>query len=83
MSQKIGNLIRRGYSKFEVWRQYSNSRNHAKRIRKEIVRKKGYSVLDNKLRKRIKEYAHNRFGSMGYSPWLESYTELSKEFIEG
>jgi len=83
MKQFTGQTIRQLYNAFESWRNYSNSRKQAKNIREQIVRKKGYSVLNKKLRKEISLYAQKRFGSAGYAPWLETYTELREEFKEG
>ncbi len=83
MSQKIGQLIRRSYSKFERWRKYANSRNQAKKIRDDVIKKKGYSCVTDDVRIKIKDYAKERFGDTGYSAWLELYAELREEFIEG
>jgi hypothetical protein len=83
MKQFTGQTVRQLYNAFESWRNYSNSRKQAKSIREEIIRKKGYSVLNKKLRNEISLYAQKRFGSAGYAPWLETYTELREEFKEG
>ena len=83
MNRLTGKVIRRSYSAFERWRNYANSRKQAKSIREQIVRKKGYSVLNKSLKKEIRDYAQKRFGSTEYAPWLETYTELREEFVEG
>ncbi|MGF1671218.1 MAG: sugar-transfer associated ATP-grasp domain-containing protein [Balneolaceae bacterium] len=83
MKQFTGQTIRQLYNAFEKWRNYANSRNQAKSIREQIVRKKGYTALNSELKKKIRSYAEKRFGSAGYAPWLETYTELNDEFKEG
>lgn len=81
--KKIGHLFRKSYDTFENWRQYSNSRKEAHRLRKQLVDKKGSSFLDRKLLKQIKEYSNAEFGSPEYWPWLAFYTEIREDFIEG
>jgi len=83
MKQFTGQLIRQLYNSFETWRNHANSRKQAESIQKQIVSKKGYSVVNKELRKKIRKYAEKRFGDRGYSAWLETYTELKEEFKEG
>jgi len=83
MNQIVGNLIRHGYSKFERWRNFENSRKEAFKIRGAIVRKKGYSIVDKKLKNKIKKYSERRFGNPDYWHWLAVYSEIREEFLEG
>jgi len=59
------------------------SRDEAHRLRKMYIQQRGSSVLDRFLKKRIKEYSREKFGSAGYWPWLALYTEYRGEFKEG
>lgn len=81
--KRISNFFRDSYHSFEKWRNYSNVRKEAHRLRKGIVDQKGYSFLDKNLLQRVKEYSHSKFGSFSYWPWLALYTELREDFKEG
>ena len=59
------------------------SRLDAHRDRKRFVQNSGKSVLNRQVRKSIKKYARQRFGSAAYWPFLALYTEVRGEFIEG
>lgn len=58
-------------------------RNDAHRLRKEVVKKKGFEIVNKQIKKSIKEYARNRFGKEAYWPYLALYTEIRGEFIKG
>jgi len=79
----IGSAVRKGYEKFEKWRKYSNSREQADRFRADVTERKGFSILNEKLIRQIKEYAYSQFGENDYWHWLALYTEIRGEFIEG
>lgn len=79
----IGKLIRDNYSKFENWRKYSNSRKQAAELKNKVIEKKGGSIVDGKMMKKIKSYANEAFGSSEYYPWLVLYAEVRGEFLEG
>jgi len=81
--QYIGNLIRDTYTNFENWRNYSNSRKQAHHLMKKVIEKRGHSVVDKKVLKKIKSYSNETFGSPDYWPWLALYTEIRGEFLEG
>lgn len=83
MRRKLGNFLRSGYTSFEKWREYSNSRKQANALRNDVVRKKGKSFVDDNLLKTIRAYAKSNFGSSDFAPWLILYTEIREEFIEG
>jgi len=59
------------------------SRDEALHLRKLYINQRGYSVLDRPMKKRIKEYSNEKFGSAGYWPWLALYSEYRGEFKEG
>jgi hypothetical protein len=71
------------YSAYVIWRKMADSRKMAKAIRKKIVARKGFSLVDRQLKKRIKDYCHINFGSSSYWPWLAVYTEIRGEYKEG
>lgn len=59
------------------------SRILAHRGRKEVIRSKGEKVVNRQLKREIKAYAKERFGSKAYWPYLAFYTELRGEFMKG
>ena len=59
------------------------SRRKAHRARREFVRVEGKSVLTPRIKKAIKEYARERFGSKAFWPYLALYTEARGGFIRG
>lgn len=83
LNRSIGSVIRNGYNKFERWRQYSNTRSKAKKLLHEITKTKKTPILTPELKIIIKDYAEREFGDKKYSTWLELYTEIRGEFIEG
>jgi len=83
IARKAGELIRKGNTKFETWREYSNSRKQAISLHNKVKEFKGSSILTKTLNKRIKDYSESMFGSQSYWPWLALYTEIRDEFIEG
>lgn len=58
-------------------------RNDAHRFRRMAVRKKGRRVVNRQVRKKIKSYCKQRFGSKSYWPSLALYTERKGTFQEG
>lgn len=58
-------------------------RQEAKRYIKMVREQKKRTVVDAKLLKKIKAYAHEYFGSKDYWPWLVLYSEIRGEFMEG
>lgn len=58
-------------------------RDEAHQYRKILVQHKGNSVVDAKVKKQIKEYCFDKYGSSSYWPWLAFYTEMRGEFLEG
>ena len=59
------------------------SRRQARKARKKFVRAEGRSVLTRQIKRSIKEYARERFGSSAFWPYLALYTEVRGEFIRG
>lgn len=58
-------------------------RNEGHYLRAQVAKKKGRTVINSKVRKNIKKYCRQRFGSKAYWPYLSFYTEIRGEFIEG
>ncbi len=58
-------------------------RSMAHKDRRIVVRKKGTSVVNKQVKRSIKEYALQRFGSKAYWPSLALYTEMRGQFIKG
>jgi len=71
------------FKRFVVRCSITYSRWKALRLKKEVVRKKGISIVNRKTKKIIKVYAKRRFGSDSYWPYLALYTEIRGQFIEG
>lgn len=61
----------------------SLSRIHAKKMRTEIIRTNGSSILNLNLKKKIEDYCLQRFGSKKHWPWIALYTEMRGEYIDG
>ena len=59
------------------------SRILAHRGRRQVIKAKGKSVINRQLKKEIKAYAKETFGSKAYWPYLAFYTELRGEFVKG
>jgi hypothetical protein len=63
--------------------KYSISRHEAKSKIRYIVKKRGFKIVDSRLRKHIKKYCQNRFGTNKFWPWLALYTEVYGSYKEG
>ena len=59
------------------------SRMEAHRARKKFVRNKGESILNRTIKRTIKAYARERFGSAAFWPHLAHYAEIRGAFIKG
>ena len=59
------------------------SRMLAHRGRRQVVKHRGGSVISRQVKKEIKAYARERYGSKAYWPYLAYYTELRGEFKRG
>lgn len=62
---------------------YTRSRLDAHKWRKLHIKKNKRQVVDASLKRQIKNYCANRFGSAVYWPWIALYTEIRGEFKEG
>lgn len=60
-----------------------DSRMNIRKAKRMIIRKNGGSVVDRKLKKVIKEYARQRFGSSSYWPGVALATEMRGEYLPG
>jgi hypothetical protein len=69
--------------RFSRFVSYSMSRDEARQLRKRLIKISGKKIVNRKLKKEIKRYCHETFGSAAYWPWLALYTEMRGEFIEG
>jgi len=63
--------------------QIIDTRMELRSIRRGIIRKKGGSVVNRKLRRVIKAYARRRFGSRAYWPGVALAAELRGEYLPG
>ena len=86
--RKIRNLnwksyLDRVYNPLVLRLKTTSSRNKAQVALNKIRKAKGRSIVNTRMLKQIKMYAHEQFGSKAYWPWLACYTELRGEFIEG
>lgn len=80
---RIKLIINTSYKSWANFLQYKISRDSAHNHRKKIILKNGNRIVDRKLKKRIKEYCREYFGSASYWLWLAVYAELRGEFIPG
>lgn len=78
-----GFLVRKGFSVFVNWRNYSNSRKQAQKFRKAVVRDNGYSCVTSGMIREIKAEMRERYGDAGHWPWIALYAELRGEYIPG
>ena len=65
------------------WVRCLFSRKKAHKIRREIIKKRGYSLVNKQVKRQIKKYCRRTFSSALYWPWLAVYTELRGSFIQG
>lgn len=52
-------------------------------IRKKVIEETGREVVTKKVKKEIKEYSNEIFGTPSLWPWLALYTEIKGEFLHG
>jgi len=62
---------------------FADLRKKAYELRKVVVKKRGVSIVDRRLKLIIKEYSKQRFGTTAYWPYLALYTEIRGEFLDG
>ena len=60
---------------------YYRAESHRKR--KLYIKKTGRTVVSRQVKKEIKQYAKQRFGSKGFWPHLARYAEIKGEFVKG
>ena len=71
----MNRLVRRlriGYSRWDTHKE-----------RRKFVRRAGKKVVNRQVKKSMKAYARERFGSAGYWPHLAHFAEIRGEFIKG
>lgn len=76
-------LVTRMFSTYTLWRKFHKSRKKADRLRKKLVAEKAYCFVDRNLKKKIKTYCKQTFGSRAYWHWIALYAEIKDEFKEG
>jgi len=63
---------------------YLHSRSEARRFRKEFLKRSGRTpVLTRQVKKDIKDYCRERFGSPAFWPHLANLAEIKGEFVRG
>ena len=75
--------VEKRVKKLFLWFSLVHSRHTAHQDRKKIIRRKGKSVVTREVKKTIKQYARERFGSGSYWPYLAYYAEIRGQFMEG
>ncbi|WP_232222278.1 sugar-transfer associated ATP-grasp domain-containing protein [Thioalkalivibrio paradoxus] len=63
--------------------QCFRSRQQAHRVRERIVARQGFSRVDSRVRREIRNYSRAAFGSTSFWPWLAAYTEVHGSFVRG
>jgi len=80
---KLYYRFERGFKKLLFLINLVQLRHLAHKDRKRVIKRKGKSVVNREVKKAIKEYARERFGSKAYWPYLAYYTEMRGEFVKG
>src|SRR5699024_8121213 len=83
MQFTIANYMKVALERLANKRRLYFHRKKAHRFRRKLINKRGFEIVDRKLKRSIKEYAKQTFGSSSYWPWLALYTELRGEYKEG
>ena len=78
---KLYYRFERGFKKLLFLINLVQLRHLAHKDRKRVIKRKGKSVVNREVKKAIKEYARERFGSKAYWPYLAYYTEMRGEFV--
>ncbi len=79
---KLYYLFEKGFKKLLFLINMVQLRHLAHKDRKRVIKRKGKSVVNREVKKTIKEYARERFGSKAYWPYLAYYTEMRGEFVK-
>jgi len=80
---RVKHILMRLSNRFDRFVKYHMSRDEAKNIRKRLIKIRGQTIVNRRLKAEIKRYCHETFGSTSYWPWLALYTEMRGEFMEG
>lgn len=62
---------------------YNYSRNEAHIARKKVILQKGYKTVNRQLKRNLKRYSKDNFGSTSFWPYLALFTEIRGEFVNG
>lgn len=76
-------FFQNSFRKFYKHLAFANSRSKAHRLRKELIKKNGTSVVTKEIKRIMKNYAQNRFGKSSFWPYLALYTEVRGEYMDG
>ena len=71
------------FMKFVVKLTMIYSRIIARTLIKEVVKRKGFKVVNRSLKRTIKTYCKERFGKKAYWPYTVLYTEIRGYYIDG
>jgi len=63
--------------------QLKKMRDKAHQLQDEVTNTLGRKIVDKAIKREIKEYSNEYFGSPSFWPWLALYTEIKGEFVEG
>jgi len=75
--------LRKSIGKISIRIKLVYSRAAGHRYRRQYLRRGGETIIDRKVKKEIKAYCRERFGSAAYWPHLAYFTEMRGEFIKG
>ncbi|GAP44997.1 sugar-transfer associated ATP-grasp [Lentimicrobium saccharophilum] len=62
---------------------YKYARNEAHIARKKVILQKGYKTVNRQLKRNLKRYSKDNFGSTSFWPYLALFTEIRERFISG
>jgi hypothetical protein len=71
------------YMAYVYWGQCRKSRKSARQVRKTLIAREDRSYVDRQVKREIKAYCREAFGTAAYWPWLATYTEIRGEFRRG
>jgi hypothetical protein len=76
-------LIFRGRRTFSALAEFEEAAVLVAKEKRGLLKNPGLALPGSRERARIRDYAKERFGSVGYAPWLEFYTIFRGRFHEG
>jgi hypothetical protein len=76
-------LTYRGRRAFNAWADFQAAAAVVAEGKRVLLKNPGVRPLERREVSDIRDYAKDRFGSVGYAPWLEFYTLFRGQFREG